>query len=171
MVGDRVKFFYVSSTQQRPSKPMSAVIGLGVSAMAAVMLMQKKNKTHYNTQAPGSACANAMLSETVSARVAETVEEAIEENDGAFDSLWGLSDEGEEQMRRASIPKSEEQSERVRLAKQAVQPMYVESLGTKGLGRTIPVIGRDMEHRTQPKVSGGCMFYMSDRYTRAMEDQ
>jgi len=52
-----------------------------------------------------------------------------------------------------------------------VQPMYVESLGTKGIGRTVPVIGRDMEPSTRPKVSGGCMFYMSDRYTRALEDQ
>lgn len=171
MCGWSRDFFYVSLTQQRPSKPMSAAIGLGVSAMAAVMLMQKKKFTRHNTPAPSNACANAMLSETVSARAAETVEETNGENDGAFDSLWGLSEEGEDQMRRASIPKSEEQSERVRLAKQAVQPMYVESLGTKGIGRTIPVIGRDMEHRTQPKVSGGCMFYMSDRYTRALEDQ
>jgi len=150
---------------------MSAAIGFGVSAMAAVMLMQKRNKSHYNTPAPGSVCANAMLSQTVSARAAETVEDVEEDVDGAIDSLWGLSEEGEEQMRKASIPKSEEQSERVRLAKQSVQPMYVESLGTKGIGRVIPVIGRDMQPSAQPKVSGGCMFYMSDRYTRAMEDQ
>lgn len=151
---------------------MSAAIGLGVSAMAAVMLMQKKKKTHYSTPDPNNACANAMVSNTVSARAAETVEETQDGFDGAFDmELWGLSEEGEEQMRKASIPKSEEQSERVRLAKQAIQPMYVESLGTKGIGRTVPVIGRDMMPSTQPKVSGGCMFYMSDRYTRALEDQ
>lgn len=150
---------------------MSGAIGLGVSAAVAVMLMQKKNKERYTTPSPDSACANAMVSTTVSARAAETVEEPMEDNDGVFDSLWGLSEEGEEQMRKASIPKSEEQSERVRLAKQAVQPMYVESLGTKGIGRTIPVIGRDVQPSTQPKVSGGCMFYMSDRYTRAMEEQ
>lgn len=150
---------------------MSAAIGFGVSAMAAVMLMQKKNKDRYTTPSPGNACANAMVSNTVSARAAETVREPTEEKDSAFDSLWGLSEEGEEQMQKASIPKSEEQSERVRLAKQAVQPMYVESLGTKGIGRTIPVIGRDVQPSTQPKVSGGCMFYMSDRYTRAMEEQ
>ena len=150
---------------------MSGAIGLGVSAAVAVMLMQKKNKDRYTTPSPDSACANAMVSNTVSARAAETVEEPMENNDGVFDSLWGLSEEGEEQMQKASIPKSEEQSERVRLAKQAVQPMYVESLGTKGIGRTIPVIGRDVQPSTQPKVSGGCMFYMSDRYTRAMEEQ
>jgi len=149
---------------------MSAAIGFGVSAMAAVMLMQKKKKTDYTTPPPGNACANAMVSNTVSARAAETVEEPTKENDSAFDSLWGLSEEGEEQMRKASIPKSEEQSERVRLAKQAVQPMYVESLGTKGIGRTIPVIGRDMEPNTRPKVSGGCMFYMSEKYAQALED-
>lgn len=151
---------------------MSTAIGLGVSAMAAVMLMQKKKKTHYSTPEPNNACASAMVSDTVSARAAETVEEAEGDSDGAFNmGLWGLSEEGEEQMRKASIPKSEEQSERVRLAKQAIQPMYVESLGTKGIGRTVPVIGRDMEPSTQPKVSGGCMFYMSDRYTRALEGQ
>lgn len=150
---------------------MSAAIGLGVSAMAAVLMMQKKNRPSYTASGHESACANAMVSNTVSARVEETAEEPVEETDVLFDSLWGLSEEGEEQMRKASIPKSEEQSERVRLAKQAVQPMYVESLGTKGIGRTIPVIGRDMQPSTQPKVSGGCMFYMSDRYTRAMEDQ
>lgn len=150
---------------------MSTAIGFGVSAAVAVMLMQKKNKKNYTTPSPDSACANAMVSNTISARAAETVEESMEVNETALDSLWGLSEEGEEQMRKASIPKSEEQSERVRLAKQAVQPMYVESLGTKGIGRTIPVIGRDMQPSTRPKVSGGCMFYMSDRYTRAMEEQ
>lgn len=141
--------------------------------MAAVMLMQKKKHARYDTQEPNNTCANAMVSNTVSARAAETVEETQDGFDGAFDDvgLWGLSEEGEEQMRKASIPKSEEQSERVRLAKQAIQPMYVESLGTKGIGRTVPVIGRDMEPSTRPKVSGGCMFYMSDRYTRALEDQ
>ena len=150
---------------------MSGAIGLGVSAAVAVMLMQKKNKERYTTPSPDSACASAMVSNTVSARAAETVEDPVKDNDGVFDSLWGLSEDGEEQMRKASIPKSEEQSERVRLAKQAVQPMYVESLGTKGIGPTIPVIGRDVQPSTQPKVSGGCMFYMSDRYTRAMEEQ
>ena len=150
---------------------MSAAVGLGVSAAVAVMMLQKKNKRPYTTPSPESACANAMVSNTVSARAAETVDEPMEDNETGLDSLWGLTEEGEEQMRKASIPKSEEQSERVRLAKQAVQPMYVESLGTKGIGRTIPVIGRDMQPSTQPKVSGGCMFYMSDRYTRAMEEQ
>ncbi len=150
---------------------MSAVVGLGVSAAVAVMMFQKKNKRHYTTPSPDSVCANSMLYNKEYERAAETVEEPIEENETALDSLWGLTEEGEEQMRKASIPKSEEQSERVRLAKQAVQPRYVESLGTKGIGRTIPVIGRDMQPSLQPKVSGGCMFYMSDRYTRAMEEQ
>jgi hypothetical protein len=113
-----------------------------------------------------------MVSEPISARAAGIVSDPQESEDTkvSMDSLWGLTDEGEEQMRKASIPKSEEQSERVRLAKQAVQPMYVESLGTKGIGRTIPVIGRDIEPNAKPKVSGGCMFYMSDRYTRALEE-
>lgn len=146
---------------------MSAAIGLGVSAMAAVMLMQKKNKRYDTRPAPDSACANAMVSKTVSESATENVEELIEE----YDSLWGLSEEGEEQMRKASVPKSEEQSERVRLAKQAVQPMHVETLGTRGIGRTIPVIGRDMEPNTRPKVSGGCMFYMSEKYAQALEGQ
>ena len=148
----------------------ASAVGLGVSAMAAVMMMQKKKYGCRHTPAP-SACASARVSEpVVSARAAETVQDDPSGGE-FFDSLWGLTDEGEEQMRKASIPKSEEQSERVRLAKQAVQPMYVESLGTKGIGRTIPVIGRDVQPSTQPKVSGGCMFYMSDRYTRALEEQ
>lgn len=150
----------------------STAFGVGVSAVAAAFMMQKKMKTHktHTTPAP-SACASARVADqVVSARAAETVPEETPSEE-LFDSLWGLSDEGEEQMRKASIPKSEEQSERVRLAKQAVQPMYVESLGTKGIGRTIPVIGRDVQPSTQPKVSGGCMFYMSDRYTRALEEQ
>tara|TARA_B110001450_G_scaffold172540_2_gene160941 strand:- start:228 stop:563 length:336 start_codon:yes stop_codon:yes gene_type:complete len=110
-----------------------------------------------------------MVSEPISARASETVVDDANESDGFDVSLWGLSEEGEAQMRKASIPKSEEQSKRVRLAKQSVQPMYVESLGTKGIGRTIPVIGRDMQPSTRPKVSGGCMFYMSDSYTRELE--
>jgi hypothetical protein len=137
--------------------------------MAAVLLMQKK-ENRVRTLHSESACTNAMVSNTVSARAANTVEERVEDGDVALNSLWGLSEEGEEQMRKASIPKSEEQSERVRLAKKAVQPMYVESLGTKGIGRTIPVIGRNMEPNTQPKVSGACMFYMSERYAEALED-
>lgn len=153
---------------------MSTAVGLGVTtAMAAVLLMHnnKKRHSHRTASVHNSACASAMVSQPVSARVADTVDGFNEGVEDALDSLWGLSEEGEEQMRKASIPKSEEQSERVRLAKQAVQPMYVESLGTKGIGRTIPVIGRNMQPSTQPKVSGGCMFYMSDRYTRAMEGQ
>ena len=150
---------------------MSAAIGFGVSAAAAVMLIHKTCKRNYTTPLAENVCANAMVSNTVSARAAETVNDPMDDTDGALDLLWGLSEEGEEQMRKASIPKSEEQSQRVRHAKQAVQPMYVESLGTKGIGRTIPVIGRDMTPSTQPKVSGGCMFYMSERYAQALEDQ
>ena len=164
-------FFYVvySTTPLTQNTMGSTAIGLGVSAMAAVFMMQKRYRFHPTPVT--STCASARVAEQViSARAVDTVSEepASEET---FDALWGLSEEGEEQMRKASIPKSEEQSERVRLAKQAVQPMYVESLGTKGIGRTIPVIGRDVQPSTQPKVSGGCMFYMSDRYTRALEEQ
>lgn len=145
----------------------TVVIGFGVSAMAAIMLMNHKSKGHISYL--NSTCASAMVSEPISARASETVVDDANESDGFDVSLWGLSEEGEAQMRKASIPKSEEQSKRVRLAKQSVQPMYVESLGTKGIGRTIPVIGRDMQPSTRPKVSGGCMFYMSDSYTRELE--
>ena len=143
-------------------------VTLGVSAMAAVMML-KNGRVSDRTRSAPSACSSAMVSDTVSARASETVVEEVEED--LMRDLWGLTDEGEEQMRKASIPKSEEQSERVRKAKQAVQPVYVESLGSKGIGRTIPVIGRDVQTSAQPKVTGGCMFYMSDRYTRALEEQ
>ena len=153
---------------------MSAALGLGVSAMAAVVYMQQRRRSrpgNANMSLPDShsTCASARVAETITQSSAVDGEGGDESD--PFESLWGLTDEGEAQMKRAHIPASREHTETVRLAKEAVRPRYVESLGTKGLGRTIPVIGRDVESAVKPKVSGGCMFYMSDRYTRALEEK
>ena len=147
-----------------PSQSMSAALGLGVSAMAAAVMIMTKSRPRSQFTPETTPCASARAAETVAMTEEKT-------SDMAYDSdLWGLTEEGENQMRGASIPKSEEQSERVRLAKLAVQPMQVESLGTKGIGKIIPVIGRDVQSNVQPKVSGGCMFYMSEKYAQALDE-
>ena len=157
---------------------MNAAVGLGisVSAMAAIILTQSKKRNNDLAFSSESACTNAMMSNTVSARAEEGfTDEPSTEDTSDVDTwqhgLWGLDPDAESQMRKASIPKSEEFSKRVRDAKMAVKPMYVESLGKKGLGATIPVIGRSTQDVTPPAVSGGCMFYMSDSYTRALEQE
>lgn len=147
---------------------MSALVGFGILATAWVMHKRPRGDSVSDM----STCASARVSEPVHARAEEAVEEVVENSEDMFDSLWGLTPEGEKQMSMASVPKTDASSERVRQATLDVKPMHVDSLGSKGLGTLIPVIGRDVEtNMKQPKVSGGCMFYMSDRYAHALENQ
>lgn len=146
----------------------STAFGIGVSAMAAVLVMQNNRKSRNRNTPPPSACA--------SARVANNPppEETDAEETWSHDDHWGLSDEVEKHMSSlSSIPNNVgETSKIVKDALKAVKPKISESLGTRNTGKTIPVLGRNLEESsTQPTVSGGCMFYMSDRYTRRLEEQ
>lgn len=152
---------------------MNPLVFGGVAATACAFML-KNQRPLTRSHDSMSACASARVVESVSARAMDTVQDDsvdVVEGSPYDNSLWGLSEEGMDQMTKATVPKVGDNSDRVKLAKEYVRPSFVESLGTKGIGRTVPVIGRDMMPSSQPKVSGGCMFYMSDRYTQALEKQ
>jgi hypothetical protein len=73
-------------------------------------------------------------------------------------------------MKRASVPKSQEQDERVKKAKLAVQARQVDSLGSRGVGMQVATAGRAFDSAVAPVVTGECaIFNMSDRMARALE--
>ena len=145
--------------------------GIGLCATAAVLA---SSNARARAAAPSATCASARVAETVSARAAVPAEpaqaQAQAQAEDPFSDLWGLSDEGEAQMKRASVPKSQEQDERVKNAKLAVRARQVDSIG-KGIGTYVPSIGRSLG-TAQPAVTAECMWSnMSDEQSRALEAQ
>jgi len=58
----------------------------------------------------------------------------------------------------------------VKKAKEELKPKSVElQNNAKSLGAHVLVAGRCAGHTTQPKVSGGCMFFQTDAYASALE--
>lgn len=146
---------------------LCALMGAGAVAVMAI----KNSNFHIPTP---SAC---------SARRA--VEELPEETDAdgqlyevsaratsvtdTMDGLWGLSSDAEEQFKGVKPNPLGANSDAVKKAKRDLAPKRVESRG-KGNGVQVLSVGRS-ESTTKPKVSGACMFNMSDEYADRLMEQ
>lgn len=146
---------------------LCALMGAGA---VAVMAMKNSN---FHIPTP-SACSARRAVEELPEEALDT-EELYEVSARAtsatdtMDDLWGLSSDAAEQFKGVKPNPLGANSAAVKQAKKDLAPKRVESRG-KGSGVQVLSVGRS-ESTTKPKVSGACMFNMSDDYADRLMEQ
>lgn len=157
----------------------SACVIAGIAAMGAIYLAHSHSRVfsrHGVNPTECSARASTFspgLPEPISARAAtlttteEPVVSALEDSE-----LWNnMSVEDEQAMKSSSVslPNGGPNTEATKKARREVQPtLNLETTGAKTVGTRPLIAGRSGEEtstmKKPPKVTGECMFFMSDAY-------